>query len=96
MEALNPLSQFLSAIAQDYRISSTHICVYAALMQFREDKGFINPIEAFSHEVMPIAKISGSGTYLKCVKELHEYGYIRYEPSFKNNQRSKIYFINSK
>lgn len=95
METLKPLSDFFSAIEKDYRISITHIGIYAALLQFWKDKGFINPIEAFSYDIMPIAKISGSNTYHKCIKELHEYGYIRYEPSFKNNQRSKIYFINS-
>lgn len=93
MEALNPLSQFFSAIAQDYRISSTHICVYAALLQFSLDKGAVNPIEAFSYEIMHIAKISARYTYNKCVRELNDYGYIRYEPSFKNNQGSKIYLI---
>ena len=91
METLNPLSHFFSAIENDYRISITHIGIYVALLQFRMNKGFINPIEAFSYEIMPIAKISGSNTYHKCIRELHEYGYIKYQPSFKNNQRSKIY-----
>lgn len=93
METLKPLSDFFSAIEKDYRISITHIGIYAALLQFWNDKGFINPIEAFSYEIMPIAKISGSSTYHKCVRELSEYGYIRYEPSFKKNQGSKIYFF---
>lgn len=93
MEIVSPLSHFFSAIEKDYRISITHIGIYAALLQFRTDKGFINPIEAFSYEIMPIAKISGSNTYHKCIKQLHEYGYIKYEPSFKNNQRSKIFFF---
>ena len=93
MEILSPLSHFFSAIENDYRISITHIGIYAALLQFRMDKGFVNPIEAFSYEIMPIAKISGSNTYHKCIRQLHEYGYIKYEPSFKNNQRSKIFFF---
>ncbi len=95
METLNPLSHFFSAIENDFRISITHIGIYAALLQFRTNKGFINPIEAFSYEIMPIAKISASYTYHKCVRELSEYGYIRYEPSFKKTQGSKIYFFGS-
>ena len=96
METQNPLSQFFSAIENDYRISITHIGIYAALLQFRMDKGFINPIEAFSYEIMPIAKITACYTYHRCIRQLHEYGYIKYEPCFKHNQRSKIYFINNK
>jgi hypothetical protein len=92
MEQLNPLSDFFSAIQQDGRISITHIGIYAALLQYRIDNGFINPIQVFSHEIMQIAKISAPITYHKCVRELSEYGYINYMPSFKRNQGSKIYF----
>ncbi|OYX82757.1 MAG: hypothetical protein B7Y83_13730 [Flavobacteriales bacterium 32-34-25] len=95
METINPLSNFFSAIENDFRISITHIGIYAALLQFRTNKGFVNPIEAFSYEIMPIAKISAPYTYHKCVRELSEYGYIRYEPSFKKTQGSKIYFFGS-
>ncbi|WP_413998143.1 hypothetical protein ACMDB5_10120 [Flavobacterium sp. W1B] len=92
MESLKPLSEFFSAIEKDYRISITHIGIYAALLQYRTDKGFTNPIQVFSYEIMHIAKISAAATYHKCVRELNEYGYIRYEPSFKRNQGSRIYF----
>ncbi|OJW81834.1 MAG: hypothetical protein BGO69_15150 [Bacteroidetes bacterium 46-16] len=92
MEQLNPLSDFFSAIQKDGRISITHIGIYAALLQYRIDSGFINPIQVFSHEIMQLAKISAPITYHKCVRELSEYGYINYMPSFKRNQGSKIYF----
>ena len=92
MEQLNPLSDFFSAIQKDGRISITHIGIYAALLQYRIDSGFINPIQVFSHEIMQLAKISAPITYHKCVRKLSEYGYINYMPSFKRNQGSKIYF----
>ncbi len=88
MEILNPLSGFFSAIEKDYRIGITHIGIYAALLQYRQEQGFINPVTAFSYDIMRIAKISAPATYHKCVKELSEYGYIRYVPSFKRNQGS--------
>jgi hypothetical protein len=93
MEALKPLSDFFTAIENDYRISITHVGVYVALLQFRVGKGFINPILAYRHEIMNIAKISSPKTYYKCMRELSEYGYIKYEPTCKRNQGSKIYFI---
>lgn len=48
MEKLKPLSDFFTAIENDYRISPIHIAIYAALLQFRSVKGFINPIFVFS------------------------------------------------
>jgi hypothetical protein len=92
MDKSKPLSDFFSAIEQDGRISITHIGIYAALLQYRIENGFVNPIQVFGHEIMRIAKVSAPITYHKCVKELSEYGYINYMPSFKRNQGSKIYF----
>lgn len=92
METLKPLSDFFVAIENDFRISTTHIAIYAALLQYRTDKGFINPIQVFRHEITPIAKISSPYTYHKCIQELSEYGYITYEPSFKKTEGSMIFF----
>jgi len=92
METLKDLSSFFSAIEKDGRISITHIGLYAALLQFRAEHGFANPIQAFRYEIMSIAKISGATTYHRCIKQLNEYGYINYVPSYKRNQASKIYF----
>jgi hypothetical protein len=92
METLKPLSDFFRATEKDYRIGITHIGIYAALLQFRADQGLINPIQAYRYEIMKIAKITGPVTYHKCMRELNEYGYIKYEPTCKRNQRSTIYF----
>lgn len=93
MERLCCLSDFFEAIGTDARISITHIGIYAALLQYRIQKDFTNPIQAFSYEIMGIAKLSSAFTYHKCVRELSEYGYIRYEPSFNRTKGSKIYFV---
>ena len=92
MDNLKPLSDFFIAIEKDFRISSTHIAIYVTLLQCRIDKGFINPIEVFRHEVSHKAKILSAYTYRKSVRELSEYGYIKYIPSCKKTQGSKIFF----
>ncbi len=92
MEQLNPLSDFFNAIAGDARISITHIGIYAALLQYWKQNNFENPIQVFSHEIMQIAKISASATYHKIIRDLNSYGYIKYVPSYKRNQGSKVYF----
>ena len=93
MEPLKPLSDFFNAIAGDPRISITHIGIYAALLQYWKEHHFENPVYVFSYEIMQIARISASATYCKSVRDLSDYGYIKYEPSFKKNRGSKVYLI---
>lgn len=92
MESLKPLIDFFVAIENDLRISPTHIAIYMSLIQFRAKNDMGNPIQVYRHEITPIAKISSAYTYHKCIHDLHNYGYIKYEPSFKKTQGSKIYF----
>ena len=88
-----PLSVFFANIRQDGRISSTHIGVFAALLQYRMEKGFTNPIKAYSHQIMPLAKISALRTYCRCLRDMDAYGYLRYIPSKKKTVPSTIFFI---
>ena len=92
MDRSKPLSDFFAAIEKDGRISITHIGIYAALLQYRIGKGFVNPVQLFGRDIMRIAKISAPITYHKCIKELSEYGYIKYTPSFKRNCGSEVHF----
>ncbi len=92
MVQLKPLSDFFHAISSDPRISITHIGIYSALLQYWCEHSFENPIHVFSYEIMRIAKISASSTYHKSIRDLSSYGYIRYEPSYKRNRGSKVYF----
>lgn len=92
MENFKLLSAFFLAIEKDFRISTTHIAIYAALLQFRVDKGFINPIQAYSIEIQDIAKIASPKTYHKCMHELDSYGYVIYLPTKNKNKRSSVYF----
>ena len=91
MDTFCYLSKFFEAIELDGRISITHIGVFAALLQYHQQNGFANPIQVFSHEIMQIAKLSSVITYCKCVKDLNDYGYIKYEPSFNRKKGSRIY-----
>lgn len=91
MSALKPLSDFFDAIEKDPRINSTHIGVYAALLQCWCSQGCPSPLQVFSHELIGLAKLSSRDTYFKYIRELSEYGYIRYERSFNRNRRSRIF-----
>ena len=91
MEQLKLLSEFFSAIENDPRISTTHIGIYAALLQYWKKHNYDNPVQAYSYEIMQLAKISTRYTYIKVIKDLSEFGYIKYEPSYKRNQGSRLY-----
>ena len=64
-----------------------------ALFQFYNLNLFINPIEITRAAVMEVAKISGLATYHKCIKDLAEFGYIVYEPSFNPATKSRVYLL---
>jgi hypothetical protein len=84
------LVDFFKAIEDDPRVNSRHVSLYVSLLQFWVNKNSDGALELFSKEVMNICKISASSTYHKTIRELHEFGYIGYEPSFNHNQRSRI------
>jgi hypothetical protein len=93
MDNLQPLTAFFLAIENDFRISSTHIAIYAALLQYRAVNAFVNPIEVYRYDITPIAKVLSAYTYHKCIRELSDYGYLKYEASSKKTQGSKVYFL---
>ena len=85
------LIEFYSSIIMDNRINSKHISLYMALFECWNENHFQNPVYFTRHTIMPLAKISGVATYHKCIKELHEYGYIKYIPSFHPGIQSRVY-----
>lgn len=93
MERINILLNFFSAIENDPRIGITHIAIFAAIFQYWSEHGFQSPIQAYSHQIMAIAKMNSHNIYIKRINELSRYGYIKYEASFKRNQSSKICFL---
>jgi hypothetical protein len=84
-------SEFFAAIADDPRINTTHVSLYMALLQSWKEHGFACPMYVFSHEIMHTAKILSSATYARSIRDLNDFGYIRYEVSYKRNQGSKVY-----
>ena len=87
------LTQFFAIIEKDKRIGGTHICIYMTLFQHWNLKGFKNPISITRSEIMVASNIQARATYHKCMKELHEYGYIKYIPSFHPLLGSLVYII---
>lgn len=86
------LYDFLCKVSEDARISAAHISLYVALWKLWMEKGFEHPLSFFRSDVIAVGKISGTNTYYRIIRQLHEYGYIKYVPSYNHFLGSLVWF----
>lgn len=87
------LSLFLDSAREDPKLTPTHIGLYTVLLYYWKKQAYLSPVVIVRTAVMSLSKISGRSTYNKCMKELHAYGYIHYEPTFNPYAGSLVYLI---
>lgn len=90
MEKNIPLSEFYDAILEDGRIGASHISLYIALLYSQEKGSNENQVYVYRTRMMRLAKISRR-TYNKCIIDLQDFGYIRYEASTDARTGSRVY-----
>ncbi len=81
MNYVRHLNAFFELVAVDDRLTPCHISTYMSLFQLWNKSHFPNKLSVCRSEVMEISKIGSTHTYYKCIKQLHEYGYLIYYPS---------------
>lgn len=92
MNYIRHLNAFLfQHVKRDKRLTANHVSLYIALFQYWNYHRFQSPFFIRRDEVISITGIGSKNTYLKCMKELHEFGYILYSPSKNKFQKSKIH-----
>lgn len=84
------LADFFSAIRGDQRVRPTHIGLYATLVHCWHLQDHPDCLAARPEEIMRWAKISAISTYLRYLRELDAFGYIRYTPSYSPRKGSRI------
>jgi len=94
MNYIKHLTGFFEKVTNDRWLNPTHISLYMSLFQFWNFNRFKNPISISRDEVMRISKISSKATYHKCLKALHDQGYIKYEPSYNPFKGSQVFLFN--
>jgi hypothetical protein len=94
MNYIKHLSFFFEKIYPDTRLNQSHVSLYMALFQFWNLNRFENPFKIIRSEVIKLSKIGSINTYHKCLHDLHQYGYLIYEPSFNPMQGSSIHLLN--
>lgn len=82
---------FIRLAADDPRVRHVHVTLFTALCFMWQKAGFVSPLPAVRRELMHYAKIGSRGTYNTCMNELHEYGYIRYEPEADPRKKSRVW-----
>ncbi|MPL56204.1 hypothetical protein SDC9_01686 [bioreactor metagenome] len=93
MNYIRHLTGFYEKIGHENRLNPSHISLYHALFQFWNANRFRNPISISRNEMMSLSKIAAKATYHKCIKELHDWGYIQYFPSFNPLKGSLVHLF---
>ncbi|WP_316847255.1 hypothetical protein [Pedobacter psychrodurus] len=86
------LASLFRAICDDQRITTIHFGLFTAIALCWERNGFQYPFNISRRELMAICKICSTRTYHKCIKQLHEFEYINYFPSYHPVFGSTIYW----
>lgn len=85
------LNNSFKRFTADEKATPFHISLYMALFQKWNSAKFRNPISIARDDLMYLSKIGSANTYIKCLKELHSWGYIKYAPSHSYHVGSKVY-----
>ena len=94
MNYIKHLSGFFDKVSKDDRLNPTHVSLYVSLFQFWNACRFHNPISISRNEAMKVSKINSKATYHKCMRELNDFGYLSYHPSYNPFKGSLVYLFN--
>ncbi|PZD76812.1 hypothetical protein [Mesonia sp. K7] len=89
------LKTFFEKVYEDDNLNPTHISLYLALFSFWNNTRFAKWFYINRQEVMRMAHIGSKGTYHKCINQLHQWKYIKYQPSNNPQRGSKIYMFDT-
>ncbi|WP_432222950.1 hypothetical protein ACRASX_07535 [Flavobacterium sp. TMP13] len=94
MQPNKHLSRLFDRFTEDRTMKPTHISLYFSLFQYWNINRFQNPITITREEIMLVSKIGSRATYHKCMRELNDKGYIKYEPTFNPFKGSSVLLFN--
>lgn len=91
---IKQLSEVLDKFTNDNRLNTAHVSLYIALFQLWNLNRFKNPISINRAELMNISKIGSKGTFHRCLNDLNNWSYLKYEPSHNPLKGSIVYMFN--
>lgn len=69
-------------LSGDKRITVWHIAIIMAIIRQASWDNIRDPVFTSRKKIMELTNIGSIVTYHKCIKELQEFGYIEYRPSY--------------
>ncbi len=75
-------SDLFGFMAADERINVWHFSIYMSMFHKWLTGGGVNPIAISRKQIMEQTHIGSIVTYHKCIRQLRDFGYIIYEPSY--------------
>jgi len=91
MKAVREITDFMERAERDPRLGPLHISLYVAILYCWLRQGMEGPVRVSGRELMPVSKIYGFRPMYKSLRELHEFGYIEYHPSYSPKGESRVY-----
>ena len=85
------LNKTFEKFCEDEKLTPFHISLYYSLFQYWNMARFRNPISISRDELMRSSKIGSVNTYIRCIKELDKWQYIKYIPSYNPQKGSHVY-----
>lgn len=87
------LSSYFKCVASDERLFPTHISLVMALFYFSSGEQPALPFQVSRPKLMRFSRIRSIATYHKNIKDLTDYGYIEYKPSWHPQRGTQIRLI---
>jgi hypothetical protein len=88
--------KYLKILIADVRINVWHLALFLAIIQLAEAQNEEKVIRVSRSKLMEKSHINTFPTFHKYFKELQEFGYIKYTPSYHPGFRSIIELLNIK
>jgi hypothetical protein len=93
MKRTLPLDQFMNRAVNDSRLLPTHICLFMAMLYLGSGHSEGSAFRITRKILMRFSHILSFATYHKNMRQLVDYGYINYWPSYNPYQGSRVAFV---
>lgn len=86
------LAGYIKRITADSRLNTSHLSLYMALLTCWQNQECNGQFKISRKEIMRLSKIAAISTYHRCMREMIQYGYFKYEPEYDSYKGSKVIF----
>lgn len=90
---LNELNNLLAIFERDKRLKVWHFALLMAILHLGYKQGQKNVIKVSRSKIMALSHVSTLPTYHKYFKELQDFGYIQYTPSYHPGYKSEVVIL---